>query len=69
MDKTMDKTKYENTASTILSKNIVHDIKNIKYFSLQKMIEINKMNPENRLEVLIAYNEMIKYCKEIIEYM
>jgi hypothetical protein len=46
---------------------IIHKIKNQHYFTHDMLIKINEMSAEDRLKVLCAFNEMMKYYSDIID--
>lgn len=48
-------------------KKYIHHIKNAKTFSQNTLIEINNLPYDERLEILINYNEMISYFSTIFE--
>ena len=50
-------------------KKYIHDIKNIKTFSKNTLTEINNLSYEERLEILINYNEMMEYFSSYFEKM
>ena len=53
--------------SPILLHHCLHAIRNAKRFSKEELIEINNMHPEDRLKLLIAYNEMVLHLSDVIE--
>ena len=48
-------------------KKYIHDIKNTKTFTKNTLTEINNLSYEERLEILINYNEMMKYFSSYFE--
>jgi hypothetical protein len=51
-----------------LLKKYIHDIKNSKTFSIDILKTINNLSYEDRMEILIVYNEMISYYLSLFEY-
>jgi hypothetical protein len=39
----------------------IHDIRNIKIFTREILENINKLSYEDRLDILITYNDMFEY--------
>lgn len=66
----MDKTKshFQSQPNNSVTKTI-HDIKNLKYFTEEKLKQINEMTPQDRLKILYSYNEMMNYYVDIINSM
>lgn len=66
----MDKTKshFQSQPNDSVTKTI-HDIKNLKYFTAEKLKQINEMSPQDRLKILHSYNEMMNYYVDIINSM
>jgi hypothetical protein len=50
-----------------LLKKYIHDIKNSKTFSIDIIKNINNLSYEDRMEILIVYNEMISYYLSLFE--
>ncbi len=50
-----------------LLKKYIHDIKNSKTFSIDILKNINNLSYEDRMEILIVYNEMISYYLSLFE--
>jgi len=48
---------------------IIHDIKNMKMFTKDDIIEINKLSFENRMLILLEYNNMMKSITSMLENM
>ena len=44
-----------------LLKKYIHDIRNSKTFSIDILKNINNLSYEDRMEILIVYNEMMSY--------
>jgi hypothetical protein len=44
-----------------LLKKYIHDIRNSKSFSMDILKNINNLSYEDRMQILIAYNEMMTY--------
>jgi len=66
MKNSESKNQEEKYESHLLRKYI-HDIRNIKSFSIDTLKNINSLSYEDRLEVLTAYNELISYFLSIFE--
>ena len=45
----------------------IHDIKNSKIFSRDILININNLSYEDRMEILVVYNDMIAYYLSLFE--
>jgi hypothetical protein len=50
-----------------LLKKYIHDIKNSKTFSIDIIKNINNLSYEDRMEILLVYNEMISYYLSLFE--
>ena len=50
----------------LLNKYICH-IKNLKSFNKEILTDINNMSNEDRLEILITYNNMIEYIESLFD--
>jgi hypothetical protein len=48
-------------------KKSCHDIRNSKQFSREILEKMNELSYENRLEILILYNEMIGYFLTLLD--
>jgi hypothetical protein len=48
-------------------KKYIHDIRNSKTFSIDILKNINKLSYEDRMEILIVYNEMMSYYLSLFE--
>jgi len=48
-------------------KKYIHDIRNSKTFSIDNLENINNLSYEDRMEILIAYNEMMSYYLSLFE--
>jgi hypothetical protein len=46
--------------------NIIHDILNCKTFDIEILNNINMLAPDERLKVLIAYNQMTIYYNDLL---
>ena len=60
-----EKTK-ENTNNPMLRKYI-HHIRNSKTFSKETLETINQLSFEDRMDILLTYNEMITFYSKIME--
>jgi len=58
--------KNNNNDDDLLNKYICH-IKNMKSFNEEVLRDINNMSNEDRLEILITYNNMIEYIESLFE--
>jgi hypothetical protein len=63
---TEDKYLSNHSDSQILNKYI-HDIKNSKTFSINILKNINNLSYDDRMKILIVYNEMISYYVSLFE--
>ena len=59
--------KNNNNDNDLLNKYICH-IKNLKMLNKEVLININNMSYEDRLEILLTYNEMISYIETLFEF-
>lgn len=50
-----------------LLKKYIHDIRNSKTFSIDILKNINHLSYEDRMEVLIVYNDMMSYYLSLFE--
>ena len=50
-----------------LLKKYIHDIRNSKTFSIDILKNINNLSYEDRMEILIVYNEMMSYYLSLFE--
>ena len=50
-----------------LLKKYIHDIRNSKTFSIDILKNINNFTYEDRMEILLAYNEMMSYYLTLFE--
>ena len=57
------KTDYylKNNNDTQLLNKYIHDIRNSKIFSIDNLKNINNLSYEDRMKILIVYNEMMSY--------
>jgi len=53
--------------NTKLMKQYIHDIRNSKILTRDMLININNLPYDYRIEVLLVYNEMMKYYLTVIE--
>ena len=68
MDQQYKEHKYCSThISSQLVKKYVHDIRNSRTFSIDIIQNINNLSYEDRMEILIAYNEMMSYYLALFE--
>ena len=49
------------------ARKYVHDIRNGKLFNRDNLESINNLSYEDRLNVLVAYNEMLAYYISVLE--
>ena len=61
-----DKNDSHHNDRQLLNKYI-HDIRNSKMLSKDDLININKMAFEDRMEILMVYNEMISHYSSVFE--
>ena len=57
----------ENFIDNNLFKQYCHDIRNLKKFSKEILEKINNLSYENRLAILMIYNEMTEYYISLID--
>lgn len=50
-----------------LLKKYIHDIRNSHTFSRDILIDINNLSYEDRLKILLVYNEMMSYYLSLLE--
>lgn len=50
-----------------LLKKYIHDIRNSKTFSIDILKNINNLSYENRMEILLAYNNMMSYYLSLFQ--
>ena len=50
-----------------LLKKYIHDIRNLKTFSIDILKNINNLSYEDRMKILIVYNEMISSYVALME--
>jgi hypothetical protein len=62
-----DKYLSNHNNSSQLLKKYIHDIRNSKTFSIDILKNINNFTYEDRMEILIAYNEMMSYYFTLFE--
>jgi len=58
---------FSNHNDTQLLKKYIHDIRNFETFSIDILKNINKLSYEDRMEILIVYNEMMSYYLSLFE--
>ena len=56
----------ENIENIIFIGQIIHDIRNFKPFTHDEIENINKLCYEDRMKILICYNEMIEFVTELL---
>ena len=61
-----DESIKNNNDDDLLNKYICH-IKNMKSFNKEILTDINNMSNEDRLEILITYNNMIEYIESLFD--
>lgn len=57
------KSSYKNDQ---IFRKYIHDIRNIKIFTRAILVNINKLSYEDRLEILITYNDMFEYFQSFL---
>jgi hypothetical protein len=65
-DYTEDKYLSNHNDSQLLKKYI-HDIKNSKTFSINILKNINNLSYDDRMKILIVYNEMMSYYVSLFQ--
>ena len=65
-DYTEDKYLSKHNDSQLLKKYI-HDIKNSKTFNINILKNINNLSYDDRMKILIVYNEMMSYYVSLFE--
>jgi hypothetical protein len=58
---------FSNHNDSHLFKKYIHDIRNSKTFSIDILKNINNLSYENRMKILITYNEMMSYYLSLFE--
>ena len=58
---------FSNHNDSQLLKKYIHDIRNSNTFSIDILKNINKLSYEDRMEILIVYNEMMSYYLSLFE--
>lgn len=53
--------------NSILFRKYSHDIRNMKYLNKEAIINIDKMSNEEKIELIILFNEVIDNLKYILE--
>jgi hypothetical protein len=57
----------DNDSDKELMKKYIHVIRNSNTFNIETLNSINNLSKDNRLELLIIYNEMIGYYRSFFE--
>ena len=58
---------FSNHNDNQLLKKYIHDIRNSNIFTIDILKNINNLSYEDRLEILIVYNEMMSYYISLFE--
>jgi len=58
---------FSNHNDSQLLKKYIHDIRNSKTFSIDILKNINNLSYDDRMEILIVYNEMMSYYLSLFE--
>jgi len=58
---------FSNHNDSKLLKKYIHDIRNSKTLSIDILKNINNLSYEDRMEILIVYNEMMSYYLSLFE--
>jgi hypothetical protein len=58
---------FSNHNDSQLLKKYIHDIRNSNTFSIDILKNINNLSYEDRMEILIVYNEMMSYYLSLFE--
>jgi hypothetical protein len=59
--------KQINHNATDLCKRYMHEIRNMKPLDTEMINNIRNMSNEEKMNIIISLNEMIKYVKDIVE--
>ena len=59
--------KMINDITTDLYKRCIHDIRNMKPLDKEMINNIRNMSNEEKMNIIISFNDMVGYIKEIIE--
>jgi len=59
--------KLINHNTTNLCKMYIHDIRNMKPLDKEMINNIRKMTNEEKINIIISFNEMINYVKDMLE--
>ena len=59
--------KIINHNATDLCKKYIHEIRNIKPLDKEMINNIRNMSNEEKINIIITFNEMIRYLKDILE--
>ena len=62
-----DDTKEYKSINDAVIRKYIHDIKNAKIMTKEELIYINNLPPEDRMQILIAYNTMTKFYTSLFE--
>jgi hypothetical protein len=57
----------ENLTENNLFKQYCHDIRNFKKFNRETLEKINTFSYDNRLKILIVYNEMVEHYISLLD--
>lgn len=53
--------------NSILFRKYSHDIRNMKYLNKEAIINIDKMSNEEKIEIIILFNNVVDNLKYILE--
>ena len=59
--------KITNHNATGLCKIYIHEIRNMKSLDKEMINNIHNMSNEEKMNIIITFNEMIEYVKDILE--
>ena len=65
-DECKEDTYLLNQNDSQLLKKYIHDIRNSKIFSIDILKNMNNLSYEDRMKILIAYNEMVSYYLQVL---
>ena len=57
----------KNNNTTDLCKRYIHDIRNIRPLDKEMINNIRNMSNEEKMNIIITFNDIIEYLKDIIE--
>lgn len=60
-----DKNQNHNVSN--LCKSYIHEIRNIKSLDKEMINNIRNMSNEEKIDIIISFNEVIEYIKELLE--